>query len=148
MGGDCTLVTEDNGASVRPDDSDDCPCQSGALFSDCCGRFIRSNTGPDTAEQLMRSRYTAFVLEDETYLQATWDPSTCPEQIEFDPRTRWLGLKIKSSSNGKPSCEFAEVEFVARYKIDGRAHRIHENSRFVKRHGRWGYLGPITSDTN
>jgi len=88
----------------------------------------------------MRSRYSAFVLCDEAYLLATWHPDTRPASLGFDqePATKWLGLAVKrheDASDGR-----AMVEFVARYKIGGRAHRLHETSRFLLKHGRWWYL--------
>ncbi|WP_353367054.1 YchJ family metal-binding protein [Acidovorax sp. FG27] len=110
-------------------------------FADCCGRYLdplRGGPAPD-AESLMRSRYTAFVLEDGPYLLATWAPAQRPASIDFDPGTRWLGLEVRahrSTGAGR-----AEVEFVARQRdAGGRAHRLHETSRFVHAEGRWFYV--------
>lgn len=117
-----------------------CPCESGAAYSACCGRFIADFEGtpaPD-AEHLMRSRYSAFVLEERAYLLATWHPSTRPSQLDFEPQCRWLGLQVKAFEPVDDS--HAEVEFVARYKLQGRAVRLHERSRFVLEQGRWFYL--------
>ncbi|WP_343030092.1 YchJ family protein [Propionivibrio limicola] len=108
----------------------------------CCGRFHggeRVEVAPD-AETLMRSRYTAYTLGLEPYLLATWHPDTRPESLQLseDKATRWLGLEIKRHEmTGENS---AIVEFVARYKIAGRAHRLHETSRFVREDGRWYYV--------
>lgn len=88
----------------------------------------------------MRSRYTAYVLLNEEYLLATWHPSTRPERLPMSSGQRWLGLKIKSTSRGGEDDETGEVEFVARYKVDGRGHRLEEHSQFVRRDGRWFYL--------
>jgi SEC-C motif-containing protein len=87
----------------------------------------------------MRSRYTAYVLCKETYLLDTWDPSTRPRQISFDPQQRWLGLKvIEAKLTGTAT---AEVEFIARYRVGGStASRLHERSRFVHDAGRWLYV--------
>ena len=87
----------------------------------------------------MRSRYTAFVMGLQEYLLATWHPTTRPATLELDtdPPTRWLGLEIKQTAC---SGEAATVEFVARYKIGGRAHRLHETSRFVREQGCWFYV--------
>ncbi len=87
----------------------------------------------------MRSRYSAYVLGDETYLLATWHPDTRPATLDLAtaPRPRWLGLQVMAH---RPlDAEHATVEFVARYKINGRAHRLHETSRFEKLAGRWVY---------
>jgi SEC-C motif-containing protein len=90
-------------------------------------------------EALMRSRYTAYVLEDAAYLLATWHPDTRPQALHFDqpPRPKWLGLSIKRRAETDAS--HGLVEFVARYKIDGRAFRMHETSRFERIEGRWFY---------
>ena len=88
----------------------------------------------------MRSRYTAYVLQDSKYLIETWHPRTRPSTIRFDPRQRWLGLRIKRVTGGEVGdCE-GTVEFVARCKIDGRGHRLHEISEFVFDTGRWLYV--------
>ena len=104
----------------------------------------------------MRSRYTAFTLRDEPYLLATWHPSTRPGDALFaeEEKVHWLGLELKSALRLRQrkavSADQAEetnrdsVEFVARYKVNGRAHRLHEVSRFVREAGeggmRWFYL--------
>ena len=88
----------------------------------------------------MRSRYTAFVLKFEAYLLATWHPTTRPTSLNLaeDPPIKWLGLQIKRAENVNEN--FATVEFVARYKIAGKATRLHETSQFERIDGRWYYL--------
>lgn len=123
-----------------------CPCglrgARGAplAFADCCGRYIdhwEAALAPD-AESLMRSRYTAFVREQAEYLRATWHPSTRPQALDFDAGAKWLGLEVRSHRcTGE---DRAEVEFVARYRVQGRAVRLHETSRFVREAGRWLYV--------
>ena len=86
----------------------------------------------------MRSRYSAYVLRCEPYLKATWHASTRPgDAIAQDDGTKWLGLEVKKHV---PAGDEATVEFVARYKIGGRAYRLHEVSRFVREDGRWFYV--------
>jgi len=87
----------------------------------------------------MRSRYTAFVLGREAYLMATWHPDFRPAELTLadDPPTKWLGLQIRHHEESDPS--HATVEFIARYKIGGRAHRLHETSRFVRIGECWYY---------
>lgn len=128
-----------------------CPCGGGA-FAECCAPFLAGAQVPPSAEALMRSRYSAYTLRDEGYLLATWHPSTRPPEGLFDEDDglRWLGLEIKSSLRLRKRKDAAEydpdsadhdtVEFVARYKIGGRAHRLHEVSRFVREDGRWFYV--------
>jgi len=121
-----------------------CPCGTQQPYANCCGPLHAGQPAPD-ALALMRSRYSAYVLRDEAYLRASWDPATCPEDLGFDnegARTQWLGLDIKDHrSTGDDG---AEVEFVARYRIGGgSAVRLHERSRFVRREGRWYYVDGI-----
>lgn len=88
----------------------------------------------------MRSRYTAYTLEHEDYLLATWHPSTRPDALDFtsEPQRRWLGLTVKHHE--QLSADQAIVEFVARFKVGGRARRLHEISRFIRENGRWFYV--------
>ena len=95
---------------------------------------------PETAGQLMRSRYTAFTLDRISYLEKTWHPATRPASIETDSKVRWLGLKIRRTEQGGADDDEGIVEFVARYKIDGRGHHLHEISRFARQNGQWLYL--------
>ena len=109
-------------------------------FDACCGRYLDhfdDCPAPD-AQALMRSRYSAFVRKDAAYLLATWHAGHRPATLDFDPAARWLGLAIKDfRSTGD---DRAEVEFVARYRVGGRAVRLHERSRFVREAGRWLYV--------
>ncbi|HEY0269021.1 MAG TPA: YchJ family metal-binding protein [Methyloradius sp.] len=93
-----------------------------------------------TAEALMRSRYSAYVLNLEDYLLATWHPDTRPVQLDLSGGdiTKWLGLHIKQVSN--TDADNATVELVARYKTHGKAERLHEVSRFIRLDNRWFYL--------
>jgi SEC-C motif-containing protein len=87
----------------------------------------------------MRSRYTAFVLGDVAYLLATWHPATRPRELDLEPDIHWLGLEVRACRM-IDDCH-AEVEFVARSRMQGRAQRLHERSRFVREaDGRWYYL--------
>jgi SEC-C motif-containing protein len=117
-----------------------CPCGSGKEFPACCGCYLVGAKFAPTAEALMRSRYTAYTLLREDYLLQTWHPSTRPAALNLaaDTATKWLGLEIKRHE--QQDAEHALVEFVARYKILGRAHRLHEVSRFVREHGLWLYV--------
>lgn len=122
-----------------------CPCggvPAGAPYDDCCGRFHRGDAVPATAEQLMRSRYSAYVRHDVDWLRASWDPATCPPDLDLDDgQTKWLGLTIVDHRETETGA--AEVEFVARYKVSGRAFRLHERSRFVRTHGVWRYVDGV-----
>ena len=131
-----------------------CPCGRtdakgrSLVYGACCSRYLDGGPGNTTpgsapdAESLMRSRYTAFVLERADYLLATWHPAHRPASLDFDPAAKWLGLQVRSHRITGP--DTAEVEFVARHREAGRAVRLHERSRFVREpvQGvvRWLYL--------
>lgn len=88
----------------------------------------------------MRSRYTAYVLRRRDYLERTWHASTRPTDLSLDEPVKWLELTVLHSEAG--GCDDIEglVEFVARYKVQGRAGCLHEVSRFVREQGRWFYV--------
>ncbi len=87
----------------------------------------------------MRSRYSAYVQRLEPYLLATWHATTRPASLDLATDTaRWLGLEIRRHETS--DTDRAVVEFVARYRIGGRAQRLHEISRFVREDGRWFYV--------
>jgi SEC-C motif domain protein len=111
-----------------------------ASYADCCGRYVDhfSEASAPDAEHLMRSRYSAFALERADYLLATWHSSTRPTSLDFDAGAKWLGLEVREHKT--TGADTAEVEFVARYRVDGRAVRLHERSRFVREDGRWFYV--------
>ena len=119
---------------------DACACGSGLNYAACCGRWHADpeHLHAPTAEALMRSRYSAYVLGLGDYLQDTWHASTRPAQApSFEPAVQWLGLEVKCHTITDDT--HAEVEFVARSKLGGRAQRLHERSRFVREAGRWFY---------
>jgi SEC-C motif-containing protein len=120
--------------------NDYCPCGSNKPYAECCARYIEGGTPAPTAEALMRSRYTAYTQLKEDYLLASWHPSTRPAALGLadEAPTKWIGLEVKRHE--QQDDEHATVEFVARYKVNGRAHRLHEVSRFVQETGRWFYV--------
>lgn len=124
--------------SRRPPAEPACPCGSGAPLVACCGRFLEGKADAPDAERLMRSRYCAFVGERGDYLLATWHASRRPPTIDFDTGAKWLGLEVRRHQSTGP--DSAEVEFVARWRVGGRAVRLHECSRFVREGGRWYYV--------
>jgi SEC-C motif domain protein len=121
-----------------------CPCGLQAAgrvlaFAQCCGRWLAPGAAAPDAQALMRSRYTAYVLQDEAYLLATWHPSTRPASAAWEPGTRWLGLEVRRHQ--AIDAQHAEVEFVARCRQGGgKAQRLHERSRFVREEARWYYV--------
>ena len=154
-----------NRSAKHSDSPADCPCGTGRAFAVCCGPFLNGQATAPNAEALMRSRYTAFTRRHEAYLLATWHASTRPAVLNLaaDSATKWIGLEVKrfeagrsdgdiyggiSSGSGESramdgGADSAIVEFVARYKIGGRAQRLEETSRFVFEDGRWVYVEAV-----
>jgi len=92
----------------------------------------------------MRSRYVAYVRGQTDYLLQTWHPATRPVTLDVEGEpVRWLGLQVRRVEAGGPDDAAGIVEFVARYKVGGRAHRLHEVSQFVREAGRWFYQGAM-----
>ncbi|MHB1272787.1 MAG: YchJ family protein [Rhodanobacter sp.] len=118
-----------------------CPCGNPAGYARCCGP-LHDGAVAATAEQLMRARYSAYVLMREDYLLASWHADTRPATLRLaaqQPAPTWLGLEIRQQRTDDE--QRATVEFVARYRLGGgRAQRQHETSRFVREHDRWYYL--------
>ncbi|WP_077033885.1 YchJ family protein [Pelomonas sp. KK5] len=127
-----------------------CPCGLPSSYESCCGRWHAAFAAGQglqapTAEALMRSRYSAFVLDLTGYLLATWHPSQRPQDLApNEPALKWLGLEVKR--HVPLDAEHALVEFVARCKLGGRASRMHETSRFVREDGAWYYVSAVISD--
>lgn len=119
----------------------DCPCDLSGAYLHCCGRWHAGPLhlqAPDAA-LLMRSRYSAFVLQRVDYLLDTWHPQARPGALEpLAPDVQWLGLEVRR--HAPIDASRATVEFVARYRQGGRATSLHEISRFEKVEGRWTYL--------
>ncbi|SJZ67538.1 YchJ family protein [Novilysobacter spongiicola] len=118
-----------------------CPCNPSATYASCCKPLHDDCAVASSAEALMRSRYSAYVLGLGDYLLATWHPDTRPDALALDdtPGLRWLGLDVKRHTDAGDGT--AVVEFVARYKVGGAsAERLHELSRFERVDGRWFYL--------
>jgi SEC-C motif-containing protein len=111
----------------------DCPCGSGATYDACCGRLHRGAASARTAEELMRSRYSAFAVGDTSYVFRTWHPRTRPDDIDPDPALTWTGLRIVGAGEDW-------VEFVASYDRGGVPGERRERSRFEQRGGRWVYV--------
>ena len=119
-----------------------CPCASGRGYGECCGLWhkgLAQGEHAPSAEALMRSRYSAYVLELPDYLLATWHASSAPGDLELQP-VKWLGLEVLHAAQ---STDAGVVEFIARCKVNGRASSLHETSRFVQTDGRWFYIDGV-----
>ena len=119
-----------------------CPCGSGERYGDCCGLYHSRRALPPTAEALMRSRYSAYVLGDAKYLYRSWDEQTRPslQSLRAMPRVSWLGLSVTCTEAGGPEDDSGVVAFVARYMEGGRVVEVAETSRFRRVRGRWVYV--------
>ena len=117
----------------------DCPCGSGLAYDDCCGPVVRNERWADTAEELMRSRYSAYALGDVDHVFRTWHPSTRPDELTELPVVEWLGLEVLEAVDGGPGDDYGIVEFRASYA----GGVMHERSRFARRGGRWMYLDGV-----
>lgn len=132
--------------------TDLCPCGSGQNYQDCCQRFWASQQTAQTAEQLMRSRYTAFVLEKAQYLVDTHHPEhRQTDQLKALKKsfknTQWLGLEIVATELGQANDYTGIVEFKANFKSLGKNQVLHERSQFVKEQGKWFYTTALNLET-
>jgi SEC-C motif-containing protein len=118
-----------------------CPCGLGDPYGSCCGRF-HGGAPAATAEQLMRSRYSAFAVGDAAYLLRTWHPSGRPRRLTLDHAIAWTRLAVLETHDGGLFDTSGTVRFRAVYVKRGKRGVQAETSRFVREDGRWLYLGP------
>lgn len=128
-----------------------CPCGTGTPFAACCkplhdGRGSGRVTAA-TAEQLMRSRYSAFAVGHVAYLLATWDPSTRPDELELPDELEWRRLEVLEATAGGEDDDRGTVGFVAHYWDPTLLERgeLRETSVFVRDGGQWFYVGAETA---
>ena len=119
-----------------------CNCGSKLNFESCCEPFISGATAPETAEALMRSRYTAYARQEIDYIVQTLIASERPaldtaEIAKWSKESDWQGLEIVSTNEGGLSDENGQVEFIARYALAGKLHEHHEVASFEKSGGKW-----------
>lgn len=119
-----------------------CPCGSGRTLANCCFPLISGTKLAQTAEQLMRSRFTAYSLKHIDYLLSSWHPDTRPAAMTLDELSgiKWLDLLILECHQGQAHDLQGTVSFRARFKITGKAGWLQENSRFLRQDGCWFYL--------
>lgn len=119
-----------------------CHCGSGADLTSCCGPVLDNSRPAATAEALMRARYSAYVSRDiefvtQSTLPASRGDSDIAAMRAWAEQAEWEGLEILSTQHGAEEDQQGEVEFIARYKLQGTAHHHHEKSLFVRKDGRW-----------
>lgn len=122
-----------------------CPCGSESTVETCCLPYIRGKKKPDTAEQLLRSRYTAFTLGEIDYILNTHHSKTRHEvkreEIEdWSKQSEWLGLKIVQKEAGEANDGTGSIVFCAGYQAEGKVNEHWEQSLFEKENGEWRFL--------
>ncbi|MBD5779746.1 SEC-C domain-containing protein [Pelagicoccus sp. NFK12] len=122
-----------------------CPCGSGHPYGSCCRPFHHGQAKPETAEQLMRSRYSAYYYRRVAYLVETTHPDTRDPQLQNELQdgindVNWSSLTILNTSRGGKEDKTGKVEFIAEYFANGRPYELHELSRFKRHKGAWKYL--------
>lgn len=122
-----------------------CPCKSRLAYGVCCAPFHYGKALPETAEQLMRARYSAYFFGRIDYLVDTTHPDKKTPQTRAGIQAladvaRWKFLTILTSSKGQPGDKTGKVEFVAQYYLDGVLQEHHEKSRFRRSRGLWKYV--------
>lgn len=121
-----------------------CPCGSGSALEACCAPIVGGAPAP-TAEALMRSRYTAYVLKEVDHIERTHaaeirDTFSREEAEELARAVEWSGLEIRAVSGGGTTDDTGTVEFISRYKMNGQIQIHHEKSAFRREDGQWVYV--------
>ncbi len=130
-----------------------CPCGNSTPYDQCCGLFIDGTQIPETAEELMRSRYSAYYFQNDKYLLDTWYPKTRPKaNPSDDDNTTWKNLEILRTEEGQKNDSNGIVEFIATCDVKGVTSHIHETSQFVHENDHWYYIDgkgqkPVRRDT-
>ncbi len=124
--------------------SSNCLCDSNITYSECCNRFHTGTEKPQTAELLMRARFTAYAMRNVDFLLSTWDKNKRPKEIDFSKEpVEWVRLEIINTKKGLSQDNKGIVEFKAFYLLEGEEHVMREVSRFHRKDGKWLYLEGI-----
>lgn len=128
-----------------------CNCGSLKNYEECCGKFISGEVVPKSAEELMKSRYTAYTTQNIDYIMNTHDRATLNEVSrdileEWSTSSKWLSLQILNCEKGCESDKEGIVEFIAKYELHGAVHSHHEKSLFIKDNGKWYYSKALPID--
>ncbi|MDN3665107.1 YchJ family protein [Algibacter miyuki] len=123
-----------------------CHCGNLKTYSDCCEKAHKNKAEAKTAEQLMRSRYSAFVLANGDYLMESHHTSTRPTKekksiVNWAKSVQWIKLEILETSEGQENDTKGTVTFNAYFFENGQVEVIHEKSAFIKENNHWAYLG-------
>jgi SEC-C motif-containing protein len=125
-----------------------CPCGTKKMYAECCGPRHSGLRPAETAEALMRSRYSAFATGNGKYLVETGLADKDADELsDWSKSVFWLGLEVTAREKGKEDDTEGMVAFVARYLENGAEYRLVERSRFLKKQGRWKYVDGIGQRT-
>ncbi len=126
-----------------------CLCNSGIQYEQCCLPFHKEEKFPGTAKSLVRSRFTAYAMRNQSYLLKTWELTNRPEDIDFSKEeAEWIRLEIIKTKKGEEKDNKGVVEFKAYYILNGNEHVLNEVSRFKKITGRWMYLDGLVKSVS
>lgn len=125
-----------------------CYCNSNKAFSECCEPIILGLKNSETAEQLMRSRYSGYVVANIDYLMKSHHASTRPLKekqaiLKWTKSIKWVALEIIAKQKGLTEDNEGFVEFKALFFENGKMGYIHENSYFVRENGVWFYKSGV-----
>lgn len=125
-----------------------CPCGMAIPYAECCGKVHQNIQEAVTAEDLMRSRFTAYTLADGDFLMKSHYSKTRPihdkkEIVRWSKSVTWLRLEIINSTKGQANDSNGTVAFKAYFIDQGKIDIIHENSEFIKENGHWVYVDMI-----
>ncbi len=134
------------GVSTTIADEARCPCGTGLTFAECCGPILRDVRPAPSAESLMRSRFTAFVVGDKRHLLRSWHPDTRPHELDLDDDLDWVRLDVESVTGGGPFDSSGTVGFVAHYRTPAGRGNMHELSSFTRVDGRWVYVDGVVKN--
>lgn len=133
--------------------NDKCPCGSGKNYGDCCEAIIKGTKKAETAESLMRARYSAYVAHEIDFIISSCDRGKDLAEIDkkatedWSRKSTWNGLKIIRTEKGSASDDEGVVEFTADYTMNGMHDVHHEVSSFKKIAGEWKYVSGNTITT-
>lgn len=127
-----------------------CPCGRTKTYENCCGIIHKDQSKAITAEDLMRSRFTAFTQGNGGYLMQshhskTRNPKDKKGIEQWAKSVNWLKLDILTTSKGLHNDSEGVVEFKAFFLENGSLDVIHEISTFKRENGSWMYYGAITN---
>jgi SEC-C motif domain protein len=119
-----------------------CPCGSKKDYAQCCEPFIKGESIPETAEQVMRARYSSYVKAELEYLLESTHPN---QRSDYDmkgtrrwaEKSLWEALEIVSVEKGGPEDSQGKVEFIAHYRHKNNPVAHHEMAEFIKEEGKW-----------